>query len=77
MPDEGAADDREEPTFCSNQNLFRMQKEDNGFFSPQLLIYLWLCRIFIAMHRFSCPKACEIFLDQESNPCPLHWQADS
>ena len=21
--------------------------------------------------------ACEVFLDQGSNPCPLHWQADS
>ena len=25
----------------------------------------------------SCPKACGIFLDQGSNPCPLCWQADS
>ena len=65
------------PAFCSNQNLFRMQKEDNDFFFP--VIYLWLCCVFVfvAMHRFSCPEACEIFLDQESNPCPLHWQADS
>ena len=23
------------------------------------------------------PVACGIFLDQGSNPCPLHWQADS
>ena len=23
------------------------------------------------------PMACGIFPDQESNPCPLHWQADS
>ena len=28
-------------------------------------------------HRFSCPTACEIFLDQGLNPRPLHWQADS
>ena len=27
--------------------------------------------------RFSCPAACEIFPDQELNPCPLHWEADS
>ena len=27
--------------------------------------------------RFSCPEACGIFLDQESNLHPLHWQADS
>ena len=25
----------------------------------------------------SCPAACGIFPDQGSNPCPLHWQADS
>ena len=23
------------------------------------------------------PEACGIFLDQELNPCPLRWQADS
>ena len=28
-------------------------------------------------HRLSCSEACGIFLDQGSNPCPLHWQADS
>ena len=28
-------------------------------------------------HRLSCAVACEIFLDQGSNPCPLHWQGDS
>ena len=25
----------------------------------------------------SCSTACGIFPDQVSNPCPLHWQADS
>ena len=28
-------------------------------------------------HRLSCSAACGIFSDQGSNPCPLHWQADS
>ena len=28
-------------------------------------------------HRPSCSMACGIFPDQGSNPCPLHWQADS
>ena len=37
------------PAFCSKQNLFQMQKEDNDFFSPQLLIYLWLCRVCTAL----------------------------
>ena len=31
----------------------------------------------VAAYRLSCPAACGIFLDQGSNPCPLHWQADS
>ena len=28
-------------------------------------------------HRLSSSAACGIFPDQGSNPCPLHWQADS
>ena len=28
-------------------------------------------------HRLSCPVPCGTFLDQISNPCLLHWQADS
>ena len=28
-------------------------------------------------HSLSRSTACGIFLDQGSNPCPLHWQADS
>ena len=28
-------------------------------------------------HGPSCSAACGIFPDQELNPCPLHWQADS
>ena len=31
----------------------------------------------IVAHRPSCSTACGIFPDQVSNPCPLHWQADS
>ena len=31
----------------------------------------------IVVHGISCPAACGIFLSQGSNPCPLHWQADS
>ena len=31
----------------------------------------------IVVHRPSCSTACGIFPDQGSNPCPLHWQADS
>ena len=28
-------------------------------------------------HGLSCSTACGILPDQGSNPCPLHWQADS
>ena len=31
----------------------------------------------IVAHGPSCSATCGIFPDQGSNPCPLHWQADS
>ena len=31
----------------------------------------------VVAHGPSCSTACGIFPDQASNPCPLHWQADS
>ena len=31
----------------------------------------------IVAHGPSCSAACGILADQGSNPCPLHWQADS
>ena len=31
----------------------------------------------VTEHGLSCSAACGIFPDQESNPCPLHWQVDS
>ena len=31
----------------------------------------------IVAHGPSCSAACGIFPDQGSNPCPLHWQANS
>ena len=31
----------------------------------------------VVAHSLSCPAAWGIFPDQESNLCPLHWQADS
>ena len=31
----------------------------------------------IVAHGPSCSAACGIVPDQGSNPCPLHWQADS
>lgn len=41
MPDEGAADDWEEPTFCFKPELVSDTKR-RQWLSPQLLIYLWL-----------------------------------
>ena len=29
------------------------------------------------VHGLSCSAACGIFLNQGSNPCPLHWHTDS
>ena len=31
----------------------------------------------VAVHLLSCPKACGIFPNQESNSCPLNWQTNS
>ena len=31
----------------------------------------------VVAHGLSCSAACGTFPDQGSNPCPLHWQADS
>ena len=31
----------------------------------------------VVAHGPGCSVACGIFPDQGSNPCPLHWQADS
>ena len=31
----------------------------------------------VVAHGLSCSTACRIFPDQGSNPCALHWQADS
>ena len=31
----------------------------------------------VVAHGPSCSTVCGIFPDQGSNPCPLHWQADS
>ena len=31
----------------------------------------------VVAHKPSCSTTCGIFPDQGSNPCPLHWQADS
>ena len=34
-------------------------------------------RLNTGVHGLNCSEACGIFSDQGSNPCLLHWQADS
>ena len=51
-------------------------------FSLRWLLLLWSmgsrrAGSVAAAHGLSCSAACGIFLDQGSNPCPLHWQAGS
>ena len=51
-------------------------------FSLWWLLLLWrmgsrVRASVVVAHRLSCPAACGIFPDQGSNPCPLHWQAES
>ena len=38
---------------------------------------MWCAGSVVWAHGLSCSAACGIFPDQGSNPCPLHWQADS
>ena len=38
---------------------------------------LWHTGSGVAAYGFSCPEACGIFLDQGSNPSPLHRHVDS
>ena len=35
------------------------------------------CSSVVMPHGLICSKACGIFLDQGSNPCPPYWQIDS
>ena len=38
---------------------------------------LWDTESVVVAQWLSCSTACGIFLDQGSNLCPMHWQADS
>ena len=38
---------------------------------------LWGTGSVVVTQELGCPTACGMFLDQGSNPCPLHWQVDS
>ena len=62
---------------CSSQTLECVGFSNCGTWARYL--HLMGCRAagsVVVAHGPSCPAACGIFLDQELNPCPLHWQAD-
>ena len=62
---------------CSSQTLECVGFSNFGTWARYL--HLMGCRAagsVVVAHGPSCPAACGIFLDQELNPCPLHWQAD-
>ena len=43
-----------------------------------IVVYgLLIAVVSLVAHTLSCPMTCGFFPDQESNSCPLHWQADS
>ena len=47
----------------------------NGFSCGTWALGTWAS--VVVARGLSCSMACGIFQDQDSNPCPLHWQADS
>ena len=62
---------------CSSQTLECVGFSNCGTWARYL--HLMGCRAagsVVVAHGPSCPTVCGIFLDQELNPCPLHWQAD-
>ena len=63
---------------------FSLVAESRGYsllrcmgFSSQWLLLLQRTGSIVVAHGLSCSTAYGIFSDQESNPYPLHWQADS
>ena len=53
--------------------LWSMDSRHTGFISCGSWALEFKCRLDLS----SFPRACGIFLDQRSNLCLLHWQADS
>ena len=60
---------------CCCEQAFSSCGEQGIFFIAVLKLPLVVASLVV--HGLSCPTACGIFLAQGSNPCPLHWQADS
>ena len=38
---------------------------------------IWSTGLIVVAHRLNCPVECGISPEKGSNPCPLHWQANS
>ena len=63
-------------TLCSGflQQLLFLEHRLQGAWASQQLQHMVSV---VVEHRFSCPTASGIFLDQGLNSFPLYWQADS
>ena len=48
-----------------------------GKWGPLFIAVRGPLTIAVIVAHGRCSGACGIFPDQGSNPCPLHWQADS
>ena len=54
----------------AEHKLWGMQAQESRLPGPR-------AQAVVVVHRLSCPKTCVIILEQGSNLCLLHWQADS
>ena len=62
---------------CNKQGLHFFEVHGAPTAVASLVVELRLQASVVLAHRLSCSEACGVFLDQRSNLCPLHWQADS
>ena len=60
---------------CGAQGMFRLQQL--GHLGSVVVAPGLSTGSVIVAHKLSCSAACGIFPDQGSNPCLLHWQANS
>ena len=63
---------------CCTQAFFNCSKGTShcSGFSCRTQALEYLGSVVVA-HGLSCSRACGIFPDEGSNPCPLNWQVDS
>ena len=66
------------PRLCSadRHSGFSLQRTDSGArTSLGAALGLWSTGSVVVAHGLNCPSACEIFLEQGADLCPLPWQA--